>query len=167
MEKLGLIFHMKKKINKIIEEISKKNKINSRKDREIKLLGAQLVKFKKYLKSGNLEKIQNEPDIEILGDDEDSDIGQNDGETELTEKTGFDEGGDINNVKVNKSKKLSEETGDEIGNEQNNEDEENNEHELKSHNDDGDNIVNRENNEALNTGEVGEVRSNISHEEEN
>ena len=157
----------KMKINKIIEEISKKNKINSRKDREIKLLGAQLVKFKKYLKSGNLEKIQNEPDIEILGDDEDSDIGQNDGETELTEKTGFDEGGDINNVKVNKSKKLSEETGDEIGNEQNNEDEENNEHELKSHNDDGDNIVNRENNEALNTGEVGEVRSNISHEEEN
>ena len=157
----------KMKINKIIEEISKKNKINSRKDREIKLLGAQLVKFKKYLKSGNLEKIQNEPDIEILGDDEDSDIGQNDGETELTEKTGFDEGGDINNVKVNKSKKLSEETGAEIGNEQNNEDEDNNEHELKTHNDDGDNIVNRENNEALNTGEVGEVRSNISHEEEN
>ena len=157
----------KMKINKIIEEISKKNKINSRKDREIKLLGAQLVKFKKYLKSGNLEKIQNEPDIEILGDDEDSDIEQNDGETELTEKTGFDEGSDINNVKVNKNKKLSEETGEEIGNEQNNEDEENNEHELKSHNDDGDNIVNGENNEVLNTGEAGEVRSSISHEEEN
>ena len=157
----------KMKINKIIEEISKKNKINSRKDREIKLLGAQLVKFKKYLKSGNLEKIQNEPDIEILGDDEDSDIEQNDGETELTEKTGFDEGGDINNVKVNKNKKLSEETGEEIGNEQNSEDEENNEHELKSHNDDGDNIVNGENNEVLNTGEAGEVRSSISHEEEN
>ena len=157
----------KMKINKIIEEISKKNKINSRKDREIKLLGAQLVKFKKYLKSGNLEKIQNEPDIEILGDDEDSDIEQNDGETELTEKTGFDEGGDINNVKVNKNKKLSEETGEEIGNEQNSEDEENNEHELKSHNDDGDNIVNGENNEVLNTGEAGEVRSSISHEQEN
>ena len=41
----------KMKINKMIEDISKKNKINSRKDREIKLLGAQLVKFKKYLKS--------------------------------------------------------------------------------------------------------------------
>ena len=160
----------KMKINKIIEEISKKNKINSRKDREIKLLGAQLVKFKKYLKSGNLEKIQNEPDIEILGDDEDSDMRQNDGETELTEKTGFDEGGDINNVKVNKNKKLSAETGDEIGNDQNNEDEENSEQELKSHNDDGDNIVNgenNENNEASNTREIGEVRSNISHEEEN
>ncbi len=153
----------KMKINKIIDEISKKNRINSRKDREIKLLGAQLVKFKKYLKSGNLEKIQNEPEIEILGD-EDSETGQNDGETILTEKTGFDENNDINNVRVNKSKKTNAGTGDEIvPNEENNEDEENNDLEEKSHNDDGDNIFSRENNEGSNT---GEVRSSISHEEE-
>ena len=161
----------KLKINQMIEEISKKNRINSRKDREIKLLGAQLVKFKQYLKSGNLEKIQNEPDIEILGDEETSEIsGQNDGETELTEKTGFDENNDnnINNVKINKNKKMSEGTNDDLnnlGNEQENEDEENNEQEEKSHNEeiDGDNIVNRDNNEGSNT---GEVRSSISHEED-
>ena len=146
-----------------MKKFQKKNRINSRKDREIKLLGAQLVKFKKYLKSGNLEKIQNEPEIEILGD-EDSETGQNDGETILTEKTGFDENNDINNVRVNKSKKTNAGTGDEIvPNEGNNEDEENNDLEEKSHNDDGDNIFSRENNEGSNT---GEVRSSISHEEE-
>ena len=156
----------KMKINKMIEEISKKNKINSRKDREIKLLGAQLVKFKKYLKSGNLEKIQNEPDIEILGDDEDSNAGQNDGETELTEKTGFEEGGDINNIKVNKNKKLSMGTGDEMNGNEQMEDEENNEQELKNHNDDEDNIASGENNENNEGTNTGEVRSSISHEEE-
>ena len=168
----------KMKINKIIEEISKKNRINSRKDKEIKLLGAQLVKFKKYLKTGNLEKIQNEPEVEILGDKESSDItGQNDGDTEMTEKTAFYENNDnnINNVKLNKSKKVSIGIGDENinsdkmdddieeGEEENNEQE--HEHEEKSHNEenDGDNIVNKENNEQSNN---GEEHSNVSPEEE-
>ena len=163
------------KINKIIEEISKKNRINSRKDREIKLLGAQLVKFKKYLKNGNLEKIQNEPDIEILGDEERSDMtGQNDGDTEMTEKTGFYDNNDnnINNVKLNKSKKESIGIGDEdINNDKldDNEEgeEENNEHNQEEKNlteeNDGDDIVNKENNEVSHNGEEGE---NINPEEE-
>ena len=165
----------KMKINKIIEEISKKNRINSRKDREIKLLGAQLVKFKKYLKSGNLEKIQNEPDIEILGDEESSDMtGQNDGDTEMTEKTGFYDNNDnnINNVKLNKSKKESIGIGDEdINNDKldDNEEgeEENNEHNQEEKNlteeNDGDDIVNKENNEVSHNGEEGE---NINPEED-
>ena len=155
----------KMKINQIIEEISKRNKINERKDREIKLLGAQLVKFKKYLKSGNLEKIQNEPDIVLMGDEEISDItGQNDEDTELTEKTGFEENNDnnINNVKVNKNKKINIETGDDItnnlGSDKNNlEDEENNEENNE------DNIVNMENNDSSN---VGENKSSVSHEDD-
>lgn len=160
----------KMKINKMIEEISKKNRINSRKDREIKLLGAQLVKFKKYLKSGNLEKIQNEPDIEILGDEDSSEISrQNDGDTDLTEKTGFDENNDnnINNVKLNKNKKINDGTSDESGNGQDNENEDNNEQEQeeKSHNEevDGDNIVSKDNNEVSNS---GQSRSIISNEED-
>ena len=39
----------KMKIDSVLEEISRKNKINSRKDNEIRLLQAQLTKFKKYL----------------------------------------------------------------------------------------------------------------------
>ena len=164
----------KMKINKMIEDISKKNKINSRKDREIKLLGAQLVKFKKYLKSGNLEKIQNEPDIEILGDQDTSELSdQNDGDTELTEKTGFYDNNDnnIKNVKLNKNNKNNVGTGEEIENvDQNvnseNEEMGNNEQEEKSFNEenDGDNIVgiNKENNEGSNT---GEANSSISHED--
>ena len=164
----------KMKINKMIEDISKKNKINSRKDREIKLLGAQLVKFKKYLKSGNLEKIQNEPDIEILGDQDTSELSdQNDGDTELTEKTGFYDNNDnnIKNVKLNKNNKNNVGTGDEIENvDQNvgseNEEMGNNEQEKKSFNEenDGDNIVgiNKENNEGSNT---GDANSSISHED--
>ena len=162
----------KMKINKIIEEISKKNKINSRKDREIKLLGAQLVKFKKYLKSGNLEKIQNEPDIEIMGDEESSEItGQNDGETELTEKTGFDDDNNINNVKINKNKKNNIDSGDDISNnsgsdkdnEQDNEGEDNEQEEVNNEKNDGNNNVNIENNEGSNT---AENKSSISHEED-
>ena len=162
----------KMKINKIIEEISKKNKINSRKDREIKLLGAQLVKFKKYLKSGNLEKIQNEPDIEIMGDEESSEItGQNDGETELTEKTGFDDDNNINNVKINKNKKNNIDSGDDISNnsgsdkdnEQDNEGEDNEQEEVNNEKIDGNNNVNIENNEGSNT---AENKSSISHEED-
>lgn len=164
----------KMKINKMIEDISKKNKINSRKDREIKLLGAQLVKFKKYLKSGNLEKIQNEPDIEILGDQDTSELSdQNDGDTELTEKTGFYDNNDnnIKNVKLNKNNKNNVGTGEEIENvDQNvnseNEEMGNNEQEEKSFNEenDGDNIVgiNKENNEGSNT---GDANSSISHED--
>ena len=161
----------KMKINKIIEDISKKNKINSRKDREIKLLGAQLVKFKKYLKSGNLEKIQNEPDIELLGDQDSSEVTeQNDGETELTEKTGFYDNNDnnLNNIRLNRNNVG---TGDEMENidqdlNSENEEGENNEQEEKSLNEEneGDNIVglNKENNEVSNSGDGPSI---ISHEE--
>ena len=163
------IYKMKSK--KIIEDISKKNKINSRKDREIKLLGAQLVKFKKYLKSGNLEKIQNEPDIELLGDQDSSELTeQNDGETELTEKTGFYDNNDnnINNIRLNKNNVG---TGDEMENidqdlNSENEEGENNDQDEKSLNEEneGDNIVglNKENNEVSNSGEGPSI---ISHEE--
>ena len=128
------------------------------------------MKFKKYLKNGNLEKIQNEPDIELLGDEESSE-GQNDGETELTEKTGFYDNNDnnINNVKVNKGKKINLEKGDEINNnigsdhEENNVEGDNNEQENKTQNEenDGDNIVSGENNEGSNS---GGNRSSISRE---
>lgn len=115
----------KMKINKIIEYISKKNKINLRKDKEIKLLGAQLVKLKKYLKNGNLDKIQNEPEIELQGDEDSSEVtGQIDGETQMTEKTGYDENNDnnINNVMLNKNGDINnnlshhEENNDEVKN---------------------------------------------------
>ena len=153
----------KMKINKMIEEISKKNRINSRKDKEIKLLGAQLVKFKKYLKSGNLEKIQNEPDIEILGDEESSEnSGQIDGETQLTEKTGFYDNNDnnLNNVKLNNNKKDGE---DNLGNENGNEDGNGENNEPENEEVDGDNIVSGENNEGPNT---IENKSSVSHEED-
>ena len=164
----------KMKINKIIEYISKKNKINLRKDKEIKLLGAQLVKLKKYLKNGNLDKIQNEPEIELQGDEDSSEMtGQIDGETQMTEKTGYDENNDnnINNVMLNKNGDINnnlsnnEGNNDEVKNSEkepndifvDNEDE-NGEHldkEEKSQNDEndgnGDNIVSGENNEISNS----------------
>ena len=90
------------KINNIFEEISRKNRINLKKDRDIKKLDEQLVKIKKYLKCGDLEKIQNEPDIEILGDEESSkNSGQIDGETQLTEKTGFFDNNENNSIMQN------------------------------------------------------------------
>ena len=137
--------------------------MNSRKDKEIKLLGAQLVKFKKYLKSGNLEKIQNEPDIEILGDEESSEnSGQIDGETQLTEKTGFYDNNDnnLNNVKLNNNKKDGE---DNLGNENGNEDGNGENNEPENEEVDGDNIVSGENNEGPNT---IENKSSVSHEED-
>ena len=150
----------KMKINKIIEQLSKKNKINSRKDREIKLLGAQLVKFKQYLKNGNIEKIQNEPDIDISEDEESSEIiGENDEKSEVTEKTGFEENNDnnINNVIVNNNKTISMETGDDINNNlgsDKNKEEDNNEinEQLEANNEkiEGDNIVNKKNSESSN-----------------
>ncbi len=100
--------NFKNKIDSMTEEISKKNKINLRKDNEIKMLQAQLTKFKKYLKSGDLEKIQNESEIELKGDEESSDImGSNEGGINSTAKTGFYENkeNDINNIKVNKEYK--------------------------------------------------------------
>ena len=72
------------------------------------MLQAQLTKFKKYLKSGELEKIQNESEIELKGDEESSDImGSNEGGINSTAKTGFYENkeNDINNIKVNKEYK--------------------------------------------------------------
>ena len=94
----------KMKIDSVLEEISRKNKINSRKDNEIRLLQAQLTKFKKYLKNGEFDKIHNEPEIEIKGDEDDTDLeGTNDGMKDSTAKTGFYENkeNNMNNVKVN------------------------------------------------------------------
>ena len=93
----------KMKIDSVLEEISRKNKINSRKDNEIRLLQAQLIKFKKYLKNGEFDKIHNEPEIEIKGDEDDTELeGSNEGIKESTAKTGFYENkeNNINNVKV-------------------------------------------------------------------
>ena len=164
----------KLKINKINEVLSKKNKINSRKEREIKLLGSQLLKLKKYLKDGELEKIQNEPEIEIQGDEETSEIsGQNDEVTDLTEKTGFYENNDnnINNIKLHKNNIIDNNNEDETendGKERNNifidneEDEgENNEHEEKSNigENEGDNIVSGDNNEDSNSVENRSITS--------
>ena len=92
----------KMKIDSVLEEISRKNKINSRKDNEIRLLQAQLTKFKKYLKNGEFDKIHNEPEIEIKGDEDDTELeGSNDGVKDSTAKTGFYENkeNNINNVK--------------------------------------------------------------------
>ena len=93
----------KMKIDSVLEEISRKNKINSRKDNEIRLLQAQLTKFKKYLKNGEFDKIHNEPEIEIKGDEDDTELeGSNDGVKDSTAKTGFYENkeNNMNNVKV-------------------------------------------------------------------
>ena len=93
----------KMKIDSVLEEISRKNKINSRKDNEIRLLQAQLIKFKKYLKNGEFDKIHNEPEIEIKGDEDDTELeGSNEGVKDSTAKTGFYENkeNNINNVKI-------------------------------------------------------------------
>jgi len=175
----------KMKINKIIEYISKKNKINLRKDKEIKLLGAQLVKLKKYLKNGNLDKIQNEPEIELQGDEDSSEMtGQIDGETQMTEKTGYDENNDnnINNVMLNKNgdinNNLSHNEGntDEVKSDEkepndifvDNEDGDGEHHDKeKSQNEEndgnGDNIVSGDNNEITNS---VENKTSSSHEED-
>ena len=101
------------KIDSVMEEISRKNKINSRKDNEIRLLQTQLNNFKKYLKNGEFDKIQNEPEIEIKND-EDSESGANGGVDESTAKTGFYENkeNNMNNVKVNKEVKDDEDNGE-------------------------------------------------------
>ena len=94
----------KLKIDSLTEEIAKKNRINSRKENEINLLKAQLTKFKKYLKNGEFDKINNEPDIEIKGDEDSSYItGTNEGRPDSTAKTEFYENkeNNINNIKVN------------------------------------------------------------------
>ena len=103
------------KIDSVMEEVSRKNKINSRKDNEIRLLQAQLNNFKKYLKNGEFDKIQNEPEIEIKGDGDDSEIsGANEGVNDSTAKTGFYENKDnnMNNIKVNNDIKDYEDNGE-------------------------------------------------------
>ena len=125
--------NFKLKIDNIMEEIAKKNRINSRKDNEIALLQAQLNKFKKYLKNGEFDKINNEPDIEIKGDEESSDLtGVNEGIGDSTAKTGFYENkeNNLNNVKVNNENKNDKgentDNNEEKEKNDNNEDNENN-----------------------------------------
>ena len=126
--------NFKLKIDAVMEEISKKNKINSRKDNEIKLLQAQLNKFRKYLKSGEFDKINNEPEIEIKQDEETNDLAESneDGLGDSTAKTGFYENkeNNINNIKVNKEEKNNEENNEE--NEDNNHDEANEDQEKNN-----------------------------------
>ena len=126
--------NFKIKIDAVMEEISKKNKINSRKDNEIKLLQAQLNKFRKYLKSGEFDKINNEPEIEIKQDEETNDLAESneDGLGDSTAKTGFYENkeNNINNIKVNKDEKNNEENNEE--NEDNNHDEANEDQEKNN-----------------------------------
>ena len=102
----------KTKIDAVLEEISKKNKINSRKDNEIKQLQAQLAKFKKYLKNGEFVKIHNEPEIEIKGDEDDTENeGSNEATVESTAKTGFydNKENNLNNIKVKNNNETNEE----------------------------------------------------------
>ena len=102
----------KTKIDAVLEEISKKNKINSRKDNEIKQLQAQLAKFKKYLKNGEFVKIHNEPEIEIKGDEDDTENeGSNEAPVESTAKTGFydNKENNLNNIKVKNNNETNEE----------------------------------------------------------
>ena len=102
----------KMKIDAVLEEISKKNKINSRKDNEIKQLQAQLAKFKKYLKNGEFDKIHNEPEIEIKGDEDDTENeGSNEAPVESTAKTGFydNKENNLNNIKVKNNNETNEE----------------------------------------------------------
>lgn len=140
----------KLKIDAVMGEIAKKNRINSRKDNEINLLKAQLTKFKKYLKNGEFDKINNEPEIEIKGDEDSSDLtGINEGGAESTAKTGFYENkeNNINNVKVsndNKNYKGS--------NEENNEEREQSDNEEGSGDKEDNNIV-LVNDEGTNTNE--------------
>ena len=120
----------KMKIDSVLEEISRKNKINSRKDNEIRLLQAQLTKFKKYLKNGEFDKIHNEPEIEIKGDDDDTELeGSNDGVKDSTAKTGFYENkeNNMNNVKVknNNNNDTNEEQEDNDENNSKNEEQDN------------------------------------------
>ena len=106
-----------------------------------------------------------------MGDEESSEItGQNDGETELTEKTGFDDDNNINYVKINKQKNkidsgddISNNSGSDKDNEQDNEGEDNEQEEVNNEKNDGNNNVNIENNEGSNT---AENKSSISHEED-
>ena len=95
------IYNMK--ITKITNEINHRNKINMRKDKEIKMLGAQLVRLKKYLKAGNLNKIKNEPEIQIQGD-EPTDSSKLIEDGEVTAKTEFYENNDndLNEVAIKK-----------------------------------------------------------------
>ena len=133
-----------------MEEISKKNRNNSRKDNEINLLRAQLTKFKKYLKNGEFDKINNEPEIEIKKDEDCSDItGINEGGVESTAKTGFYENkeNNLNNVKVNNE--LKNDKGD---NEENNEEKEEADNEEGNEEQEDNNIV-MVNNEGTNTDE--------------
>ena len=133
-----------------MEEISKKNRNNSRKDNEINLLRAQLTKFKKYLKNGEFDKINNEPDIEIKGDEESSDLtGVNEGIGDSTAKTGFYENkeNNLNNVKVNND--IKNDKGD---NEENNEEKEETDNEEGNEEQEDNNIV-MVNNEGTNTDE--------------
>ena len=142
--------NFKLKIDAVMEEISKKNRNNSRKDNEINLLKAQLAKFKKYLKNGEFDKINNEPEIEIRKDEESSDItGINDGGVESTAKTGFYENkeNNLNNVKVNNE--LKNDKGD---NEENNEEKEEADNEEGNEEQEDNNIV-MVNNEGTNTDE--------------
>ena len=141
------------KIDSVMEEISKKNKINSRKDNEIRLLQAQLNNFKKYLKNGEFDKIQNEPEIEIKNDGEDSDIsGANEGVVDSTAKTGFYENKDnnMNNVKVNKEVKDDEDNGE---NNENKEEKEESDKNIAEGEQENNNVV-LVNNQGTNTDEV-------------
>ena len=120
--------NFKLKLDSVMEEISKKNKINSRKDNEIRLLQAQLAKFRKYLKSGEFDKINNEPEIEIKQDEETSEVGESNegGGIDSTAKTGFYENKDnnMNNIKVNKDAQDDKENEENNGEKEENEEKE-------------------------------------------
>ena len=143
----------KLKIDQVMEEIARKNRINSRKDNEIRLLQAQLTKFKKYLKAGEFDKINNEPDIKVEEDEESNEIsGQRDGAVDSTAKTGFYENkeNNLNNIQINKD--LRDDKGNEENNEEKEEKDENNNEVGNEDKDNNNNIL--VNNDGTNTDDM-------------
>ena len=103
------------KVNKLNAKVEEKKEVLERKNKEIRILGNQLLKLKKLFKKGDLKSIKNEPEIEIqyLDDEEENNISkhsdeeedennniinQKEEETPKTDGTGYEEDNE-NNVK--------------------------------------------------------------------
>ena len=103
------------KVNKLNAKVEEKKEVLERKNKEIRILGNQLLKLKKLFKKGDMKSIKNEPEIEIqyLDDEEENNISkhsdeeedennniinQKEEETPKTDGTGYEEDNE-NNVK--------------------------------------------------------------------
>ena len=89
---------MDMKINQMNNELVERKKIIAKKEDEIKLLGAQLIRYKKLLKKGEMGTINDEPDIKIEKNENENNNGENTNEDAMTQKTGYDDD-NVNNIK--------------------------------------------------------------------